>query len=125
VTVGALSGIRPNASIERLLPLADERINEAFRSAQAVLHLEAEEAISVLGQMCSSKNAFPSVIYLLLKYNLEFSATLIRNVQAGGDSAARGMVLGAILGAWVGRDRLPQEQLLNMKEYFKITQLMK
>jgi ADP-ribosylglycohydrolase len=125
VTVGALSGIRPNASIERLLPLADERINEAYRSAQAVLHLEAEEAIPVLGQMCSSKNAFPSVIYLLLKYNLEFSATLFNNVQAGGDSAARGMVLGAILGAWIGRDRLPQEQLLNMKEYSKITQLMK
>ncbi len=125
VATGVLSGIHPIDSMERLLPLADEPINEAYRSAQAVRHLEAEEAIPVLGQMCSSKNAFPSVIYLLLKYELDFSATLFKNVQAGGDSAARGMVLGAILGAWAGRDRLPQDLLKNMNGYGAIIKLLK
>jgi ADP-ribosylglycohydrolase len=125
ITVGALSGVHPLDSMGRLLPLAGESIQEYYRKAQEVLHLEAEEAIPMLGQMCSSKNAFPSCLYLLLKYNLDFSATLFKNVQAGGDSAARGMVLGAILGAWVGRNQLPQDLVVKMNRYNTIAELMK
>lgn len=125
VATGALSGVHPIETIESLLPSADDRINDAYRSAKALLHLEADDAIPMLGQMCSSKNAFPSVLYLLLKYNLDFSKTLFNNVQAGGDSAARGMILGTILGAWVGQNNLPEELARDMNGYGRITELIK
>ena len=64
---------------------------------------ESIEAIQVLGQSCSVEGGFSAVIYLLMRFS-DFQEAMEANVLAGGDSAARGMLVGAVLGASVGME---------------------
>ena len=55
--------------------------------------------IKELGQNCHLTAALPSAIHLIVKYRRDHREAHIQNVLAGGDSAARGLVIGAVLGA--------------------------
>jgi ADP-ribosylglycohydrolase len=55
------------------------------------------------------ENAFPLIIFLALKYSNDIEAGLAANAALGGDSANRGAVLGAILGAANGCEGIPGE----------------
>ena len=73
--------------------------------AKAETH-EPLEAIKALGQSCSVEGGFAAVIYLLVRFS-DFQEAMEANVLSGGDSAARGMLVGAVLGAHGGMDILP------------------
>jgi ADP-ribosyl-[dinitrogen reductase] hydrolase len=60
-----------------------------------------------LSNACYVDEAFPSVLYLALKYALDFESGLISNTNLGGDNCHRGAVLGAILGAASDTDPIP------------------
>lgn len=66
----------------------------------------------VIGQRVSSacyiEDAFPASLYLAWKYASDFEAGLIANTNVGGDNCHRGAVVGALLGAAVGRERIPE-----------------
>lgn len=64
-------------------------------------------AISNFGQSCHVDAAFPGVIHLIAKYENNLEEALIENVMAGGDSAARGLMAGMILGAHLGTAAIP------------------
>jgi len=49
---------------------------------------------------------------------------LVENVMAGGDSAARGLIVGMLLGAYLGMEAIPQEWLTDMKAYPLIVDLL-
>ena len=66
-------------------------------------------AIRRFGQMCDVGAGFPGVIHLIAAYTDSFEDVLVANVMAGGDSAARGLVAGTILGASAGVDGIPAE----------------
>ncbi|MGA2051888.1 MAG: ADP-ribosylglycohydrolase family protein [Opitutales bacterium] len=53
------------------------------------------------------ENAFPLVIYLALKHANDIEGGLTANAALGGDSAHRGAVLGALLGAANGCENIP------------------
>jgi ADP-ribosylglycohydrolase len=76
--------------------------------AQGVDKAESEsiEAIKALGQSCSVEGGFAAVVYLLMRFT-DFQEAMEANVLAGGDSAARGMIVGAVLGAHGGMEVLP------------------
>jgi len=73
-----------------------------------------------------TEGALRSALYFALKYETDLEAALIANANVGGDSAARGMVIGMLLGAvpanaralpsshrWVkGLNALPKVQAL-------------
>ena len=65
-------------------------------------HRNTREVIGTFGQACGVDSAFPSVIHLISKYSANPREGLIENVRAGGDSAARGMLVGMIFGAAFG-----------------------
>ncbi len=94
---------------------------------EAIAHesVEPVEMIATFGQSCSGKSAFPSVIYLLNKFENDYTRALIENVSAGGDSAARGMVIGMILGAHLGVNAVPQDWLKDMKHTPEIETFLK
>jgi ADP-ribosylglycohydrolase len=82
------------------------------------------DTISHFGQMCDSNAAFPSAIHLISKYSDKLSNALIENTMAGGDSAARGMLVGMVLGAYQGMPEIPSDWLTTMKASPKIDYLL-
>lgn len=60
---------------------------------------------------CYIADAFPASLYLAWKYADDFETGLIANTNAGGDNCHRGAVVGALLGAAVGMDRIPARWL--------------
>jgi ADP-ribosylglycohydrolase len=84
----------------------------------------SREVIAALGQSCDVRGAFPAVIHLLTRYEGDLREALIENVMAGGDSAARGMVVGMVLGAHAGIDSMPIEWLSKLKRWEYIVDLL-
>ena len=58
-----------------------------------------------LSTACYPEHGLPLMIYLTLRHDFDFEATLLANANAGGDNVHRGMVLGMLMGAMV--DHLP------------------
>lgn len=69
----------------------------------AFTYLSADEdarmAIARFGQSCGMKAAFHGVVHLVTRYEDAPQDALVENVMAGGDSCARGLMAGLILGA--------------------------
>ena len=80
-------------------------------------------AIKAFGQMCSIEAAFPAVVHLITKYEDDLESALIENVMAGGDSAARGMLTGMILGARFEPGTIPARWLSDFKYRSRVEQL--
>ncbi len=76
--------------------------------------------IKDFGQMCSVSAALPGAIYTVLQNENNLEEALIETAMAGGDSAARGMVVGMILGAHLGMDKIPTRWLKNLASYQEI-----
>ena len=57
---------------------------------------------------CYVEDSVPAVLYLALKYHADPQNALIVNTNLGGDNAARGSVLGALLGAFHGIEGFPR-----------------
>jgi ADP-ribosylglycohydrolase len=126
LTSDVLNGSSPSKALDEIIrngsvqpPLTDW-ITEGQRSAT----LETRQVILNFGQMCDIAAAFPSVIHLILKYDTDLKTALVENVMAGGDSAARGLVVGMVLGAYQGLDAIPSDWLVNLKPYQHIVGLL-
>jgi ADP-ribosylglycohydrolase len=85
---------------------------------------DTRTVIGKFGQMCGIAAALPGAIHVILTYSDDLRTGLIENVMAGGDSAARGMVAGMILGARLGRSALPDEWLAGMVHVQRISDLL-
>jgi ADP-ribosylglycohydrolase len=126
VTYQVLKGASPVSAIESVKregfnsdPFL-EWIQKGLQSAEQ----DTRQAILDLGQMCESAAAFPGVIHLIAKYENDLKQALVENVMAGGDSAARGLIVGMVLGAHLGMDAIPQQWLSEMKAYPQIVDLL-
>jgi len=66
------------------------------------------EAIKAIGQSCSCRFATPSALLIILNHSNDFETAMKVNLLAGGDSAARGMLIGMLLGVTMGIGNLPE-----------------
>ena len=57
---------------------------------------------------CYIRESFPAALYLAWKYADDFEAAVVANTMVGGDNCHRGAVVGALVGAACGFERLPQ-----------------
>jgi ADP-ribosylglycohydrolase len=85
---------------------------------------ETVAAVKRFGQMCEIGAAFPGVIHLIARYEDNLKEALIENVMAGGDSAARGMITGMLLGAFHGLNAIPETWLTKLAAREKIISLL-
>ena len=77
------------------------------------------------GLTCHVPDAFPAICHLLMRHPNDGVAALTANVAAGGDSAARGMIMGMIHGAKPDAQPLPEHWLTDLRAYSEIQQLIK
>jgi ADP-ribosylglycohydrolase len=64
------------------------------------------------------------VVHLIARYENDLKEALIQSVMAGGDNAARGMLVGMVLGAHHGPDCLPMEWVSELAMGKKIEALL-
>lgn len=98
IAIALLHGTSLNKAIDSSYKHFGDNILKWTEEAKAAKDLDTKEAIKQLGQSCSVNGAFASTIYILLKHQDNFLDALKENMLAGGDSAARGMIIGALLG---------------------------
>ena len=98
----------------------DTRLQTALESAGE----KSRTVIRSFGQNCAVDAALPGVVHLILKYEQDLPTALIENVMAGGDSAARGLVVGMILGASTAGATLPQEWSAGLRQHVRIEELL-
>ena len=65
---------------------------------------------------CYVEDSVPAVVYLALKYHDDPERALIVNTNLGGDNAARGALLGTLLGAAHGVEKFPDRWLQELLE---------
>jgi ADP-ribosylglycohydrolase len=121
-----LMGIDPRAAMI-------ETVQESFAGTPVAEYVErglqsidsgSREAIAGFGQSCDVRGALPAVVHLISKHKEDLREALIENVMAGGDSAARGMVVGMVLGAHLGPEAIPDAWLSVLKEREHIAALL-
>jgi ADP-ribosylglycohydrolase len=82
------------------------------------------QALHRHGLACSVADAFPGICHLLLRYPQDPVTALIENANAGGDSAARGMILGMIYGAAFPATIWPAAWREELQAYSEIERLI-
>ncbi len=122
----ALAGEKPSAAISHLLEdqFQDTDITDALSLGLASQDKDTRTIIAEFGQMCSVEAALPGTIHLITKYENDFKEALVENVMAGGDGAARGMLVGMVLGAHDGMGALPIEWLDTLNTLDRINELL-
>ncbi len=118
VTVRVLAGEEVLPALRAVASRSFEALpaKEWSQKAESLLKTDTTNAIVKLGQTCHVDHAFPATLYLLKKYSHSLEEALIENAMAGGDSAARGMLLGMVLGASLGREAIPERWVQATKE---------
>lgn len=81
-------------------------------------------AMKTHGLSCHTDEAFPGICHLLLRHPGDPASALIANATAGGDSAARGMILGLVYGAKFPATTLPEEWLSRLNARDEIASLI-
>ena len=64
------------------------------------------------------------MVHLIAKYENNLEEALVQSVMAGGDSAARGMLVGMVLGAHLGPGSIPQKWLSELARRKEIDALL-
>lgn len=126
VVLDVLAGTSPVTAMEQALDegVADIDLDIRIRSALDSSGKESRGVIKQFGQVCGIAAALPGALHLVLRYPDDLKTALVENVMAGGDSAARGLVVGMILGAHLGREAIPENWLTAMVAYPRIVELL-
>ncbi len=121
-----LDGEKPTTALEKSLEkMADApQVKQLVTKALDTGKEETTEVTARFGQMCAVEAALPSCIHLIVKYEQDLKQALIENIMAGGDSSARGMLAGFIIGAYQGLGQIPKSWLNDMQAFEKIKTLM-
>jgi ADP-ribosylglycohydrolase len=121
--------LRGTAPSEAVTEVTEERfdgtpIGEWVEEGLESKSMDSIQAIDGFGQSCHTPDAFPGVIHLISKYENDLKEAVVQAVMAGGDNAARAMVVGMVLGAYLGEDHLPDEWLSGLKKEQQIKNLL-
>lgn len=126
VLFGVLQGTAPVTAIREVAAGALDRepLSNWVADGLDSIGADTRKTIARFGPMCRIDAGFPGVIHLIAKYEGDFKAAMVENVMAGGDSAARGLAAGMILGAHLGMEALPEEWLSFLVAGEKISALL-
>ncbi|GAB6037812.1 ADP-ribosylglycohydrolase family protein [Fundidesulfovibrio butyratiphilus] len=75
---------------------------------------DTSAAVARLGQSCHVDGAFAAVVQIVARHPFDLPGALLASTLAGGDSAARNMLIGLLLGAAPGGQSLPEDWLAGL-----------
>lgn len=106
-----------HTALDDALHHSSARVQELAKKAlqASVRSLPTGEAIEALGQSCSLTAALPSTVLLLYRHGSTYEEAIRENILAGGDSAARGIVIGGILGLVHGAEAIPAHWVTGLR----------
>lgn len=121
-----LNGDKPSVVIPHVMEgdLKGSAIADMVQKGLDTKGLDTRNTIGKFGQTCSVGAALPATVHLIVSYENDLKAALAENVMAGGDSAARGMLVGMVLGAWNGMDAIPEEWIVGLAVRDQILSLL-
>ena len=105
---------------EPLREAVERHGNDFFSARKASPWLHQEDAVVMdrhFSAACYIEHAFPVTLYLAWKYADDFEAGLMANTHLGGDNCHRGMVMGAMIGAAVGKEGIPGPWIQELKAH--------
>lgn len=126
ITWDVLHGLTPTAAVQKAMTAGignqtlENRVDQILKNTST----NTTEVIQRFGQECNAAAALPGVVHLITTYENDLRRALIANVMAGGDSAARGMATGMILGARSGTSGIPRQWLTDMNKIEEIETLL-
>jgi ADP-ribosylglycohydrolase len=126
VTYRVLHGMRPVTAIEEVSGTFFQGSRLQLWTGKGIESCPGEsvQTIKTFGQDCHTPDAFPGIIHLICRYENDLKEALVQNVMSGGDSAARGMAVGMILGAHLGMEEIPAEWIEGLKKGPEIVKLL-
>jgi ADP-ribosylglycohydrolase len=121
-----LSGESPVSAMTRVAEdrFVDSHIHDWVEEGIRSKEEESLSTVTRFGQSCHVEEAFPGVVHLIARYEEDLKEGLIQAVMAGGDSAARAMIVGMILGAHRGEAALPEPWLRDLRKREEIRRLL-
>jgi len=125
-SVIVFQGESPSAALEKSVEAMSgaAELGQMVRSGLESRSEDTRQAIGRFGQMCSVPTALPGTVHLIAKYEDNLKEALVENINAGGDSSARGMLAGFILGAYQGLETIPDSWFADMAAHKKICALL-
>lgn len=127
ITLEVLKGISPLDALQHLVSGESDNylLLPFIKAGLKSKGKDTRQTIRDFGQVCETQSALPSVIHLLATYEDDIKNGLVENVMAGGDSAARGMIVGMILGAYHGDGSgVPHEWIKDLKVFDRIMECL-
>lgn len=83
---------------------------------ESSLSSEHDSAVAKIhGMGCDISEAFPMICHLLIRHPDNLQDALIANANAGGDSAARGMIIGMVHGARTHKPTIPEKWMIGLR----------
>jgi ADP-ribosylglycohydrolase len=79
----------------------------------------------VYGMPCAIYYQLPAVYYLAARFADDFEAAVLHAINGGGQNQARAMLTGALVGAMVGIDGIPERFITGLEksgEYLDLAQ---
>jgi ADP-ribosylglycohydrolase len=121
-----LDGKEPVPAMEAILneQFSDSDIAPLIRMGLESKDRDTRETIAEFGQMCSVDVGLPGAVHLIARHGDNFKIAMVENVMAGGDSSARGMLAGMVLGAAHGMKAIPEGWLTGLNAGRRIDALL-
>jgi ADP-ribosylglycohydrolase len=95
-----------------------------LQTARQFAAVSPAQAAASLGLSCSLSEALPLTLCLALRFANQPQEALVTNALLGGDSAARGLLLGLVMGASHGQSWLPAPWLQDLAARAEIQSLV-
>jgi ADP-ribosylglycohydrolase len=121
-----LTGTPPSQAMVQALDgrLPGSPLHGWFAEAMAASGEDSIQAVARFGQSCHVDGAFQSTVQLIAKGQDAPAEALVDSVMAGGDSAARNLLVGMVLSAWKGIEALPAGWLAGLRKREAIETLL-
>lgn len=121
-----LSGVSPieamTAAITNRFP--GSPLHGWFKQGLDAANEDSILAIARFGQSCHVDGAFQSVVQLMARHQGAPAEAMVDSAMAGGDSAARNMIVGMVLCAQSGMEGIPQGWLGSLAKKDEIEALL-